>query len=669
MDFFEHQQQARVNSKRLVVLFTLAVIGTVIAVNAVVAAAFALVGGATAPGVAVVTAGGLDVRGGGMPLGMHAFVSAATLAIIAGGTWWEMNRLRTGGDAVAAMVGARPVDPSTGDLLERRLLNVVEEMALAAGMPVPRVYVLDQERGINAFAAGHNLNDAVVAVTRGALTRLTRDELQGVVAHEFSHILNGDMALNLRLIGVLFGLMMIALAGRFLMEASRGGRDSRGAGALVVAGIGLWLVGYVGVFFGRLIKAGVSRQREFLADASSVQFTRNPDGIGGALRRIGGLARESDGLGSGIEHSHAETLSHLFLGAARRNFARGLLATHPPLGERIRRIYGRSMELLAAPEQPLAVALGAAATAPGAVAQGPSSAAATPAAAGVASPLAALVAAGGPVALAQSIGSVAAPREPAVPSLVQTLRDLGLDAPLGDTSRAPLLVLALLVEKGSDVALQQRALIAEALGAPAAAEVDALHRQAQRLAPGVRLPLLDLAMPALRKLPADAAARLLRLAHGLIVADGRITLAEFLLFTVLRRRLGPDAHLAVPAKYANVAQLAAEAALVLSLVASVRLPDAPERAFNAGVLLLPGVDAARVPAQNIALDAVSRALDRLNQLAPLAKPALIKACTATAFVDGATNWKAASCLRTICAALDAPLPPQLGASREDAGAA
>ncbi|MFN3566119.1 MAG: peptidase, partial [Burkholderiaceae bacterium] len=212
-----------------------------------------------------------------------------------------------------------------------------------------------------------------------------------------------------------------------------------------------------------------------------------------------------------------------------------------------------------------------------------------------------------------------------------------------------------------ELGAQQRRQIVEALGSAALAQVDRLHEAVQQLPPGARLALLDRVMPTLRKLPADAAARLLRLAHGLIVADGRITLAEFLLFTVLERRLGPDAHRAVPVKYATVAQLAPEAALVLSLVATVRLPDTPERAFNAGVLLLPGVDATLVPAENIALDAVSRALDKLNQLAPLAKPAFIKACAATAFVDGATNWKAASCLRTVCAALDAPLPPQVSA--------
>jgi Zn-dependent protease with chaperone function len=644
MDFFEHQQQARTNSKRLIALFALAVLGTVIAVNLVVAA---LVFGFQ-------TNAQYFVGPARLPAGLFVASTLVVLAVIGGGTWWEMNRLATGGDAVAAMVGARLVDGSTRDLLERRLVNVVEEMALAAGTPVPRIYVMDNESGINAFAAGHNLNDAVVAVTRGTLTRLRRDELQGVIAHEFSHILNGDMALNLRLIGVLFGLMMIALLGRFLMEASRGGRSGRGGSALIVAGVGFWIIGYVGVFFGRLIKASVSRQREFLADASSVQFTRNPDGIGGALRKIGGLAQQGDGLGSTIDHSHAETLSHLFLGAARRSFARGLLATHPPLAERIKRVYGRTMEVLPAPEQPLAMALAAGG------ADAHDQVESTPGAmSAAASPLAALMAAGAAALGADRVSAAIGEVTPAAPTLTQRLQALGLDAAAADSTHAPLLVLALLVDKSSDVGAQQQRTIAETLGAPAAAQVDVLHRAAQRLEPGLRLPLLDRAMPALRKLAPQDAARLLMLAHTLILADGRVTLPEFLLYTVLKRRLGPQGHAPVKVAYRAVRELAADAARVLSLVAHVRMPDDPMHAYQAGVGLLDGVDALLVGADALALDRVSHSLERLNQLAPLAKPAFIKACTATAFVDGQTNWKAASCVRTICTALDAPLPPQM----------
>jgi Zn-dependent protease with chaperone function len=637
MNFFEHQEAARRTSRRLVVLFALAVVAIVVAVNVV--ATFVYFGVFPPP----------------LPRGFYLTNTLVTLLMIGAGTWWETSRLASGGEAVAQMVGARRVDPSTRDLLERRLVNVVEEMALASGTPVPRVYVMDNEASINAFAAGHSLADAVIAVTRGTLTRLTRDELQGVIGHEFSHILNGDMRLNVRLIGVLFGLLMLSMFGRFMMEIGRGSRDSKGGVAvLVVAGLALWILGWIGVFFGRLIKAAVSRQREFLADASSVQFTRNADGIGGALRKIGGLTQARQ-PGSVIEHPNAETLSHLFLGAARPSFVSGLFATHPPLSARIKRIYGRDLPMLPANELPLAEALGAAsatATEEAIPYPGAAEAAASPLSALIAEPARGLqvteaIGTAGVDGPSTAQAAHAAPAEPL------------LEAALIDSSKVQLVVLALLIEKGKPFSGQQRQLVAEAFGTEAAQRVDELHDAVQLLPPGLRLPLLDRAEPTLLKLPLAARERLLLLVHGLIRADGRVTLHEFLLFTVLRRRIGRDAHRPVPVRYAGLQPLAAEVAQVLSLLASVRLPEAAERAYNAGVLLLEGIEPPRVPAESIELDAVSRALDRLNQLAPLAKPRLIKACSAVAFFDGQTNWKAASCLRTICAALDSPLPPQL----------
>jgi len=645
MNFFEHQEAARRLSRRLVVLFALAVIAIVVAVN--VTATFVYLAAFPPP----------------LPRGFYLTNTLVTVLMIGAGTWWETARLAAGGEAVAQMIGARRVDPSTRDLLERRLVNVVEEMALASGTPVPRVYVMENEQSINAFAAGHSLHDAVIAVTRGTLTRLTRDELQGVIGHEFSHILNGDMRLNIRLIGVLFGLLMLSMFGRFMLEIGRSSRDSRGAlAALAVAGVALWILGYVGVFFGRLIKAAVSRQREYLADASSVQFTRNPDGIGGALRKIGGLAQGRE-PGSRILHPNAETLSHLFLGAAKPSFVSGLFATHPPLAARIRRIYGREQPMLPAGELPLAEALR----------EGPARPAADeplayPGDGGIAafSPLSALV--GEPARSRQVAGAIgSAPVDG--PALAQAVHRLAgeaeLEAALVDTSRAQLVVLAMLIEKDKPFSGQQRQLVAEAFGTEAAQQVDAFHEAFKQLPPGMRLPLLDRAGPTLLKLAPVVRERLLLLVHGLIRADGRITLHEFLLFTVLKRRIGRDAHRPVPVRFTSLASLPAEVGLVMSLLASVRLPERPEHAYNAGVLLLAGIEPPRVPTEAIDLDAVSRALDRLNQLAPLEKPRLIKACAATAFVDGETHWKAASCLRTICAALDSPLPPQL---REDDGA-
>jgi len=676
MKFFEHQELARRNSRRLVVMFALAVIAIVVAVN--VAATF-IYYSFLVPGVRLT---------GPLPYGFYFTNTLVVLGLIFGGTWLEMARLKAGGRAVADMVGAREVDTSTRDLLDRRLLNVVEEMALASGVPMPRVYVMDAESSINAFAAGHSIDDAVVAVTRGTLTRLTRDELQGVIAHEFSHILNGDMALNLRLIGVLYGLLIVALAGKFLLHIggrTRGGDRNSGSAvmALFLAGLALWILGYIGVFFGRLIKAGVSRQREFLADASAVQFTRNPDSIGGALRKIAGLTQEN-GLGTRIEHPQAESLSHLFLGAAQPSFVSGIFATHPPLTERIRRIYGRALPAVQAPENAVALALGGLQPAPAAERRSPirytpsatamlAEPSAQPArAAGAATPATALPPAASPVSGLVALGAVAAAAhiEDDIGSARPWRGDFALDAAqrellaslqraAGDGTRAQLLVLAMLVDADADLRAQQRALVADAYGGEAAELAQHYREQIALLPPGARQPLVDVAMPALRRLPGDAHATLLRTAHGLVAADGRVTVDEFLLYSILKRRLGPDATQPVPVRYAGLADVAPDVALVLSLIAAVRLPQRTEHAFNAGAVLLRDVPLAHVAVNELRLDAVSRALDRLNQLAPLTKPQLIKAATATAFVDDHTNWKAASALRTICAALDAPLPPQV----------
>ena len=235
------------------------------------------------------------------------------------------------------MLGGRPVDPQTKDLAQRRLLNVVEEMAIASGVPVPPVFVLENEPGINAFAAGFHPNDAVVAVSQGALNYLTREEIQGVIAHEFSHILNGDMRLNLRLIGIVYGILVLAVIGYYVMRStsfsSRDDEKKGGAAAILFIGLAMYILGYIGVFFGNLIKSAISRQREYLADASAVQFTRYPQGIAGALKKIGGLTE-----GSRIRDQHAEEVSHMFFGDALSGSFFQLFATHPPLADRIRRL-------------------------------------------------------------------------------------------------------------------------------------------------------------------------------------------------------------------------------------------------------------------------------------------------------------------------------------------
>lgn len=275
--------------------------------------------------------------------GLLSGIAIGTCVVVGFASLFKWAQLRSGGRAVAEMVGGRRIKTNTTDEKERRLLNVVEEMALASGVPMPGVYILDNELAINAFAAGHTMDDAVVAVTRGTLDQLSRDELQGVVAHEFSHILNGDMRFNLRLTMVIFGILVIGLIGRTVLLSMRharvrSSRDSKGGGAgilaaIVVIGLLLMALGYIGYFFGRLIQAAISRQREFLADASAVQFTRDPNGIVGALRRIGGFTE-----GSRLQSAGSAQIEHFFFAQGFRSSFGGLWATHPPLRERIQAI-------------------------------------------------------------------------------------------------------------------------------------------------------------------------------------------------------------------------------------------------------------------------------------------------------------------------------------------
>ena len=294
-DFFDRQDHARRQTVRLLVLFAFAVVAIILTIYLVLASAtvYALPHVPTARAAADLV--NLTRMANGGPMRpehyiptlwqpeLFLWVTVGTLLVILLGSLYKIAELSSGGEHVAMLLGGRAVNPQTTDLAERRLLNVVEEMALASGVPVPPVFVMKNEPGINAFAAGHQPGDAVVAVSAGCLKYLTREELQGVIGHEFSHILNGDMRLNLRLIGVVYGILVLAVLGYYLLRSAAFGGSRRNDGAAAMLGLGLTLVvlGYLGVFFGNLIKAAINRQREFLADASSVQFTRQPAGITG----------------------------------------------------------------------------------------------------------------------------------------------------------------------------------------------------------------------------------------------------------------------------------------------------------------------------------------------------------------------------------------------------
>lgn len=633
MNFFEQQDAARRQSTRLVLLFLLAVAAIVVAVNIISALAFIGVSADTA-------AGGVRIRA---PASFYAAVTLATLALIAGGSLFQIASLAGGGAALARMMGARPMSRDSSDPAERRLLNVVEEMAIASGVSVPQVFVMDDQQAINAFAAGYSPNQAAVVVTRGTLDALNRDELQGVIGHEFSHILNGDMRLNLRLMGVLGGILLLTTLGRMLAR-STSRSDSKGS-SMVLLGVGLIAIGYIGVFFGRLIQASVSRQREFLADASSVQFTRNPDGIGGALAKIAQT-------GSRVNHPRAEEASHMFFGEAIASSFGGLFDTHPPVSERLERIYGRpvaiseiaarSASAATAPREPAAVSGFAGGNAFGRSADGRRGADAA---------AQTVVKTGGSAVLA-AVGDVSTRHVDYAVSLLDSLPQ-----PLRERTR------------GAQGAKQAMFGLVFALDGPAkpvqmdmlraasedAATVAAVAAEIQGLGKTARLPLIALAAPTLKGLTADERVEFLGLLQRLIEADRRVTLEEFVVATMLQAALGENAGRAVPARYPKLEPLAEDARLVLSLIAHATQGDAAA-SFAAGVKEL-GIPLALLEARALSLDAVKAALSRLNQLAPMSKPRLVKALVQCALAEGELTVTDAELLRAICSTLDSPLPP------------
>ncbi len=640
MDFFEHQQQARRHTALMVLMFVVAVVAIVLAVN--------VVGGwiylyATDRPLFP------PVRSlGAVPHRAYAVTTLVVLGAIAWGSIGRLRELSAGGAAVAGLLGAQRIKRDSREPTERRLLNIVEEMALASGITVPQVYVLDEPSSINAFAAGYSPNEATVTVTRGAMQQLSRDELQGVIGHEFSHILNGDMRLNIRLMGVIAGIVIIGAFGEFLMRVGSGRNSDRNEGnlPLLAAGAVIWLIGLVGVFAGRVIKAAISREREFLADASSVQFTRNPDGLAGALFRIG----EGSSL---IGVQHAEEVSHMCIGAATADFLEfDIMRTHPPVGERIDRLLGPGARLLLRARAKRAAEQGAAAGE-------------SPVVAEFASPLAGQASAFGlgaaetvnitPAAL---IASVGAPSTAHVEYARRILDQLPADlhAAAGNAEGGRAVLSAMLLGEG-EVKSRQLVMVRAQAGEGVASHAAAFADLLRPLGPRARMPLLDLAMPSLKRMDAGAREALLGLVKDLVEADGRVTVGEFVLLTLCRRHLGPEPVRAPPAKHESVAAVAREAGVVLSLLA--QSGGGGLAAFDKGMAALGLPGGVLLSAAELGIATVEAALYELKLLAPLKKPLVIKACLAIVMADGKLTVAEGELMRAICAALDSPLPPLL----------
>src|SRR5262249_16503193 len=653
-NFFQQQDSARRKTFQLVVYFVLAILILIALVYGLLLA--------------------LSMYGAREPLSWWQpellLLAALGVGLVVGGaSAFKVAQLASGGQAVALMLGGEEIPGTTTDPRQKRGLNGVEEMALPAGVPGPPRFVLG-EPGINAFAAGYAPGDAVVGVSQGCLNYLTRDELQGVVAHEFSHILNGDMRLNIRLISLIFGIMALSIIGRILMLTSRGrssGRnDSRGG--LVLLGLGVFVLGLVGAFFGRLIMSAVSRQREYLADASAVQFTRNPDGIGGALKKSGGLAE-----GSHIDNPQAAEVGHMFFANAFAGEGLvGLLATHPPLVERIRRLdpqfdgqfpevrpVGVDREELEGPRPGRVPPFAGMPRLPGL-------------------PQVPLPVLGFANQAASRVGHV----DPEVISYAQALHD-GMPDVLRVAAQEPFsahaLVYALLLDPRADLRDLQLTRLKAGVEPQDFAETLRLVAPVQALPDTHRLPLLDLAMPALRQMsprqyrafPAQVQVLMStrqsrafrpRVERPMLAAQ-RLSLFEYTPRCVLHCHL--DAQF-LPQRqtrpvHSSPQKLAHPVATVLALLAweGQPEPDQAAWAFDTGMRGYIGGDHTHrlPPREECSLAEFDAALQTLNQSVPAINRRIVVACAACILANQQVTVREAELLRAICDTLDCPLPP------------
>jgi len=626
MDFFKQQDKSRGKTIQLVLLFITAIAGIIGSVYTVILFAFYYLEHSHQAGYAVSEFRWFNPN-------LFVIVSIITLSVILIGSIFKIIELGKGGSAVAESLGGTPVNPSTTDPLEKRLVNVVQEMAIASGIPVPQVYLLAGENSINAFAAGYSPNDAVVAVTDGCLKQLNRDELQGVVAHEFSHILNGDMRLNIRLIGLLSGILIISNIGYLLLRSTSGSRK-KGA-QIAVAGIGLLVVGYIGMLVGRIIQSSISRQREYLADASAVQFTRNPMGIGNALKKIGGFF-----AGSAITSPAAGEACHMFFA----NAISSLFATHPPLVARIRRIdpsFAGKFEEFTAADGALIPEIAGSHTA--FVSDQPI----------YADPRSILNRVG---KLSQENISFSAELLSAVPSQVKD--------ELQDILGASAAVCVLLLDRDPDERQRQIDLLNGSAPPEMTRHILMLSRYIEGLHSRLRLPLLDMAIPALRLMSYDQYLKLISYMDILAEADKKITLFEFSCKEVIAHRLHAVFHReGRKVAHKNIVLFVPYLTQLVSALARVgaRSESEAERAFTAAVSNLPVSKESLKMAEPdaVSLSSLHEALDHFAYASPGVKKTIFDACAQCVFFDKTVSVQEAELLRAVAYSMDIPLPPFL----------
>ena len=646
MNFFEHQDRARRNTKHLILLLILAVL-SLVAITTLLFAAFAFFGQEHSSAHTSEAIGLWQGIINALSLEVFVWTALGVSSVVALGSLFRFIQLRAGGKTVAEAMGGRLLSGNTADADERKILNVVEEMAIASGAVVPPVYLIEDD-AINAFAAGYHPQDAVIGITRGCIQTLSRDELQGVIAHEFSHIFHGDMQINMRLVALLHGILVIGLIGEFLIRSAGNRSISRSSknnspAAIMALGVGLLVIGYSGIFFGNLIKAAVSRQREFLADASAVQFTRNPDGIAGALKKIGGGS-----YGSQLQNEHAAEFSHMYFGQGVKSFF-NLMATHPPLEERIKRIqpnwngefvqatYIRSKTSV---DESMAMGFSEGET----VRQ--------------------YANATDIIDIDATLNQIAQP----TPEQVIYARDRIADIPalLKEAAQAPFsargLVFGLLLDRQQELRRQQLSLLNDHLTAADLNDLTHIIICAADINANLRLPLIELCLSALKQLSPDQQQEFITCTHVLISADQKVSLMEWAIYRIVLHNSRINTKFV---RNRELRDLQKECQLLLSLLAyaGARSEQDANAAFAQAQTILNFSDFTLLPRSNITLVDADRALEKLNLTKPLQKPQLLKALSQCILHDGQVTIAEAELFRAIADNLDCPIPPLVARKR------
>ncbi len=635
MNFFQHQDAARKRTRLLVGLLLAATLSLILITVFVVAVGFYIYASPqqTADYIQSPDYGFLQYFLDLITSEVGFWVTACVVTVVVAGAFYKWLEIRSGGKAVAEALGGTLVNPNTTELDERKILNVVEEMAIASGNPVPDVYVID-DAAINAFAAGYTRHDAVIGVTKGCIRYLSRDELQGVVAHEFSHIHNGDMRLNMRVIALLHGILLIGLIGHFIVRGSSFRSRKRSDGRAMLAGFALMAIGYGGTFFGSLIKAAVSRQREFLADASAVQFTRNPDGIAGALKKIGGHME-----GSRLLAPNAETFSHLYFGQSMEPFFLSWQATHPPLADRIKRIEPRWDNQFITPEREKVAIYkedyrGADVADLGQPNFGH-----------------AVVGAITGLALVEKVAEPSPASISAASHLIE-----GLPVQLYHACHEPYLaravIYSLLLDRIDDGRQAQLAGLKANAHPVTYREMEALWPLVQAQSKAELLTLINLSMPALRRMSAPQYTVFKKNCLQLIQHDGKLDFLEWCVYRLVFSHLNrEDGSLAM-----NLSQVKKPALVLLTALASYGKSVDTLVALNTGLQTLGFSMRQQFPEQLATIEQLDAALQRLKRLKPLQKPKLLKAVSATINADGVVTFEEQLLLNLLADLLDCPFP-------------